>query len=668
MKKQIGLKDITSYTFLSNLSYSPNKQKYACIRSNCDEEKKNYQHALYVKDEKGMKELAQMGAHQLFIWDNDNELLFADLRSQKDRDMVQEGLEKTCFYRISLHGGEAKKVFDIPLTVNSITKISDQQYILGVWFDEDFSTAYSQNETARRKVLAKQKALVDYEIVDETPFYMNGMGYINKHREALFLYDVKKHQCTRISEPYLNVETYEINENKDEIVYIGAKYMQMQPNQSAIYVYNMKTGKTKEILGENQYHLYDVQFYGDRFFFVASSGKRYGRNENPWFYEIDRKGNIEILYEYDHSLGSSVGSDCRYGGGRYAKLIDEKYYFITTIDNSSQIYAYDFLTKQCQPITNIEGSIDCFDVNGKDVIMIALHHMKLQEIYAYDIDKKVEKQISKCNENVFKKQYIAPCEKVEFIHDNETFNGWVLKPYHFDSKKKYPAILDIHGGPKTVYGEVFYHEMQYWASQGYFVFFMNPKGSDGRGNAFMDIRGAYGTCDYEEIMKFTEVVLQKYKNIDIKNIGVTGGSYGGFMTNWIIGHTDIFKAAASQRSIANWLGFEFTSDIGPNFTVDQQGASLYDNPEKLWWHSPLKYTEDVVTPTLFIHSTEDHRCPLSEGIQMYNALALRGVETRLCIFKGENHELSRSGKPLHRIKRLEEITTWMDQYLKSGKK
>ena len=135
------------------------------------------------------------------------------------------------------------------------------------------------------------------------------------------------------------------------------------------------------------------------------------------------------------------------------------------------------------------------------------------------------------------------------------------------------------------------------------------------------------------------------------------------LTNWIIGHTDRFAAAASQRSISNWISFYGTSDIGIIFGPDQTNGDIYDNYEKMWWHSPLKYADQVKTPTLFIHSEEDYRCWLAEGIQMYTALADRGVETRMCLFKGENHELSRSGKPLHREKRLREIADWMEKHL-----
>ena len=136
------------------------------------------------------------------------------------------------------------------------------------------------------------------------------------------------------------------------------------------------------------------------------------------------------------------------------------------------------------------------------------------------------------------------------------------------------------------------------------------------------------------------------------------------MTNWIIGHTDRFACAASQRSIANWLSFYGVSDIGFCFAADQCGGNVFDSPEKLWKHSPLRYAGNVKTPTLFIHSDEDYRCPLAEGLQMYTALVDRGVPARLCCFHGENHELSRSGKPQHRVRRLKEITDWIEKYTK----
>ena len=211
---------------------------------------------------------------------------------------------------------------------------------------------------------------------------------------------------------------------------------------------------------------------------------------------------------------------------------------------------------------------------------------------------------------------------------------------------------------------MFFHEMQFWASEGYFVMFCNPRGSNGKGNAFAELRGLYGTIDYDDLMNFTDAVLAAYPAIDAERIGVTGGSYGGYMTNWMIGHTDRFAAAASQRSIANWVSLICYADIGFTFDNDQMGADPWSDVQKVWDQSPLQFADKAKTPTLFIHSFEDYRCLLQEGMQMYNALVHHGVEARMCLFNGESHGLSRIGKPSHRVRRLQEITAWMDRWCK----
>lgn len=164
-------------------------------------------------------------------------------------------------------------------------------------------------------------------------------------------------------------------------------------------------------------------------------------------------------------------------------------------------------------------------------------------------------------------------------------------------------------------------------------------------------------------MTFTDRVIEQCPFIDRNRMGVTGGSYGGFMTNWIIGHTQRFRAAVSQRSISNWISKFATTDIGYFFVPDQHLTNPWDGVDKLWEHSPLKYADKVQTPTLFIHSEEDYRCWIPEGVQMFTALRYFGIESRLCWFRGENHELSRGGRPRSRIRRLEEITRWFKLHL-----
>ena len=169
-------------------------------------------------------------------------------------------------------------------------------------------------------------------------------------------------------------------------------------------------------------------------------------------------------------------------------------------------------------------------------------------------------------------------------------------------------------------------------------------------------------------MTFTDLAIEKYPQIDTEKMGVYGGSYGGFMTNWTIGHTDRFAAACSQRSISNWTSFYGVSDIGYYFAPDQTASDMWNDLDKMWDQSPIKYAPKVTTPTLFIHSDEDYRCPLDQGLQMYTKIKENGTDTKMYIFHGENHELSRSGKPKGRIKRLEAIKEWFDKYLKDESK
>ena len=291
-----------------------------------------------------------------------------------------------------------------------------------------------------------------------------------------------------------------------------------------------------------------------------------------------------------------------------------------------------------------------------------LRGLRLQEVYALT-DAGME-QKTDFNEAIYAGKTLAELIPLSIVSDGTDIEGFVMKPVDFDETKRYPAILDIHGGPKTAFGSVFFHEMQAWANLGYFVFFCNPRGGEGRGNAFADIRGKYGTIDYDDLMRFTDAVLERWPQIDPARVGVTGGSYGGFMTNWIIGHTDRFAAAASQRSIASWISKSNTTDIGYTFNADQMQCTAWSDIDKMWFHSPLKYADKCVTPTLFIHSDEDYRCWMVEGLQMYTALKVHGCPARLCLFHGENHELSRSGKPNHRARRLKEMTDWFDKYLK----
>ncbi|SLK02371.1 MULTISPECIES: S9 family peptidase [unclassified Paenibacillus] len=248
--------------------------------------------------------------------------------------------------------------------------------------------------------------------------------------------------------------------------------------------------------------------------------------------------------------------------------------------------------------------------------------------------------------------------------DGLRLQGWMLKPAGMVEGVKVPTILEIHGGPHMMYGFTFMHEFQILAAQGYAVVYINPRGGLGYGQQFVNAcRGDYGGGDYRDLMEAMDYAVSRYPFIDESRLGVTGGSYGGFMTNWIVGHTDRFKAAVTQRSISNWLSFYGVSDIGFFFTEDQIGGNAWDDTEKLWKHSPLAYVGNVSTPLLILHGEQDLRCPIEQAEQLYVALKRRKQTTRFVRFPGANHELSRGGHPHLRVRRLEHIAGWFNEHL-----
>lgn len=662
MKETIQLRDFLEFTYLSNIQYAPDEKNCAFVAGVCNEEDNSYDMCLQIYDGTMCRNLTSYGKESMYLWEDDEHILFANMRDDADREAVKNGEERTCFYRISIHGGEALKAFTIPLCVTSIKKLDDTRFVFTADYHLLYSYMYVLNDEKKQQVLKEKRDMNDYEVLDEIPYYGNGAGFTNKKRNSLFIYDVEKNEVTRISDELFAVSDYALDDAHEMIYYTGEAYAQRPVYKDSIVAYDIAAQKQEMLLEAELYAIHKIQPWNDHLLVIASDQNTYGMNENSRFYMLkpDTK-ELELFADYEDALGSSVGSDCRYGGGHVIRLYEDKLYFLTTLYNRSVIYQLD-REGHMEPVYDMEGSVDDFDIAEGRILFCGMQDMKLQELYLYDLAGK-RRQISTYNEMFTEKKDVRPCVPCNFENDGMKLYGWVLEPRDYDPSKTYPAILDIHGGPKTVYGEVYYHEMQVWANMGYFVFFMNPRGGDGRGNVFADLRGKYGTIDYDDLMKFTDVVLERYPAIDTSRVGVTGGSYGGFMTNWIIGHTDRFAAAASQRSIANWISFANTSDIGDMFALDQQAGNIFENQEKLWWHSPLKYADQAVTPTLFIHSDEDFRCPLSEGMQMYSALCNRGIETRLCLFHGENHELSRSGRPKHRVKRLEEITDWMENHL-----
>ena len=664
--RSLQLNDFQHYRFLSALSYAPDGKAAAFVVSKADMEENGYESSIYVYENGEVRRLTGLGKEASFTWLDGTRLLFPAVRSAAEKKRAEAHDPFTSYYVIDIHGGEAVPFMTLPFPARTLKVIDEVHFAVIGMIDVHQPDLYLLNDEERKKVLKQYEEDRDYEVLDESPFWFNGAGFVNKKRAALFTVDIGNGTpvIKRMTAPSEDVGQAEVFHG--ELLFSVSSYETRRPLKGLeIRAADLQEGTVRTVIQDDGFSHGHFETAENTVYVMATKGEHYGLNENAWVYTLDiQTGELKLIREEAYDMYGSVGSDCRFGGAKESGSKGGSLYHVTTREGSALLYRLD-PDGTSTPVITKDGSIDGIAVSEKNdaILLIALYDMKLQELYAYENGE--IRQVSHFNDDVLKDCYVAAPEYLEVQSEGLTIGGWVLKPKDHDPSKKYPAVFDIHGGPKTVYGPVFYHEMQFWANEGYFVFFCNPKGSDGRDNAFADIRGAYGVTDYRNLMDFADAVLRAYPAIDEKRVCETGGSYGGFMTNWIIGHTDRFCCAASQRSISNWVSFYGVSDIGPRFGEDQTAADPFDSMEKMWEQSPLKYADNVKTPTLFIHSDEDYRCPLEQGLQMYTALIQHSVPTRLCLFHGENHELSRSGKPKHRERRLREITDWFARFAKA---
>ena len=662
-KKTIGIDDFVNYKFLNSLHISDCGKRIAYIVSKVDIKENKYKNALFVLElETKKSNIFSSYDVESFYGFHNGYLLFSTKREKEERE--EKNLKKTFVYGLPVHGGEAVKLYEFPYPLQKLQFLNKDKAVALLYWENDKSEGLEKEEMEEAKKEEK-----DYEVFEEIPFWANGGGFISRKRSRLYLYDTKTMMGESLTDEFTSVGDFQIDKENDEILYVKATYKDKAPIYSDLVHYNIKEKKTTQINSDVEFGYADAQFFGDHILFTGSDGKKYGINQDADIYVIERNnlsGKPKMISpkDYDKSLWNSVGTDIRLGGGKQSFVEGNKYYFITTEDDSSYLNTID-INGNIEKVISKKGSVDCFDVRDNFIVFVGLREQNLQEIYIKEASNAEKEEKLTCH-NCYGDSLIKSIPEEFYFNNGSTkLHGFVLKPTNFEKGKKYPALLSIHGGPKTVFGSVFHHEMQYLASQGFFVFYTNPRGADGMGREFADIRGKYGTIDYEDLMALTDEVLKRYTEIDVKRVGVLGGSYGGFMTNWIIGHTDRFKAACSQRSIANWISKFGITDIGYYFNSDQNaGATPWKNHEFMWDRSPLKYADKCKTPTLFIQGDEDYRCFEACAFQMFTALKYHGCEAKLVLFHGENHDLSRSGKPKHRIRRLKEISNWFISHLK----
>ena len=646
------------FRFVSAPMFSPGGKNAAFLVKYADKEKNGYGGDIWLRDSGSgkIRRLTGGGDVMSYLWDEDGTILFPANRTAEERKLAASGEETTGYYRLNPAGGEALPAFRIPARVSNLMPLGGGVYAATYMHDRALDALEGLTGAARSEKLAEIRDKGYYEITDY-PFWNNGRGVTSGTRGGLGLFNAASGEWKTLCDADFEVRGADFGDGY--ILFTGAPVTNRRApfGGDGVYVYDLTDGTTRCLMQPGEMKLSMAKVWGDEILLTLSEPVEWGVGRYPDFYLMNpRTGEKRLLAEYEAAAGhGGAGSDARFGGGQGAKAVGDKFYFLTIVEDGAYLRTLD-RRGHISALLTPDGSCDSFDVCGEDVLTCGMYDNRLSDLYLNG------ERITDFGDTG--KYSLSVPERCDIVSDGWPIHGWVMKPVGYAPGMRCPAILNIHGGPRSIFGLPFYHEMQVWANAGYFVFYCNPRGSDGRGNEFGDVSGKYGTIDYDDLMRFTDHVLAAYPDIDPQRVGVTGGSYGGFMTNWIVGHTDRFAAAASQRSIANWTVYEYTSDIGLDFVKMDLRANTDENFEGMLAQSPLFFAKNCKTPILFIHSDHDHRCWMSEGISMFTAVKKAGCDAKLCLFRDENHELSRSGKPKNRISRMREILGWMDKYLK----
>jgi dipeptidyl aminopeptidase/acylaminoacyl peptidase len=341
-----------------------------------------------------------------------------------------------------------------------------------------------------------------------------------------------------------------------------------------------------------------------------------------------------------------------------------------TAEDGGNVHAYTVEADgTSDPLLLVGGELEItgYDLRDGRLAYVASTHTTMRELYVTTDGRKLTNVGDAFTSG---RELVEPERFTAVSADGYEVDAWVVRPAGFEEGKRYPALLNIHGGPFAQYGTGFFDESQVYAGGGYVVLFSNPRGGSGYSEAHgRAIRGpigdagpGWGTRDYDDLMAVVDTALEKFDFVDRDRLGVIGGSYGGYMTSWIIGHTNRFKAAVSERAVNNLVSMFGSSDIFWVFER-QFGGPMWDHMDAYIEKSPSTYAKNIETPVLVMHSEQDLRCNIEQGEHLFNLLRLMGKDVEMLRFPAESHELSRAGSPVHRVQRFEAILEWFGRYL-----
>ncbi len=571
-------------------------------------------------------------------------------------------------YLLPTDGGEARRLTDLKGTIESFSWSPDGTRLLLQFRAKD------PEDIEREKDEEKKKLGVVCREIDRVFYKEDGKGYLPHARRHLWIIDVRTAEVRQITEGDVFDEWDPVwSPDGKEIAFCSnhADDPDLDPDAIDLFVIPASGGEMRHLptpVGPKANQSFSPD--GRSIAYYGHEGKGEGwKNTHLWVVPATGDGQARcITCEHDFDVSpwtiNDMGSLPQVAP-TWSKSGDEVYFQVAYHGNT--VLKRATLGGDVSDVIDRDGVVGVFSFDQAQERLVYFHGDMRDpgQVFLRDMATGDDKQLTSVNDELLEEIDLGGTKEIWFEGSaGNDLQGWIITPPGFDPGKKYASVLEIHGGPRVQYGNFFMHEFYYLAAQGYVVYFCNPRGGQGYGEEHSKaIWNDWGGADYDDITAWVDYVSAK-PYIDRKRMGVTGGSYGGYMTNWIIGHTDRFSAAVTQRSVSNLISMYGSSDFNWAFQEEFGNVPPWEEMENYWRQSPIKYIGNAVTPTLVIHSENDMRCPIEQGEQIFVALKQLGVDTKMIRFPDEPHGLSRGGRTDRRIARLEQISGWFDLYLK----
>jgi dipeptidyl aminopeptidase/acylaminoacyl peptidase len=678
-KRMISEADLFKFVWIADPQISPDGSRVAFVRVWVNQKADRYDSALWITStSSGAPRQLSAGPRDTSPrWSPDGKML-AFIRSAEKEGRPQPPQ----IYLMSFDGGEAQPLTEMPRGAGGF-EWSPNGKMIAFQSSEEIKKEKMMSEGGEVKEKPPER-VSDVRVINRAVYRFNGAGYLSSQFRA-HLWTVRVPTVlgemptpTQITRGNFDESNFNWSPDGSRIYFTASRVSEGYYEQARTDLYSVAldgSDERKMLSFDGGLGNYSFSNDGKRIAFsgVLSEKPALSYKQPDLFVADNTIGATakNLTANYDFDIGGGIGGDQRAPrGGAPGGIIwskDDRYLYVNVAEHGrANLKRLEATTGKVEPLSRGDHEVQAFTAmpDASKMVLLISNAVNIGDLFLLDTVSGKLSLLTNINQPLFSQLNLTHPEEIWYSSfDGKKIQGWIQKPPNFDPSKKYPFILEIHGGPHAAYGFNFTHEFQWMAAKGYVVLYTNPRGSTSYGQDFGNIiQYNYPGDDYKDLMAGVDEVLKR-GYIDEKRMGVTGGSGGGVLTNWTVGHTQRFAAAVSQRSIADWAGFWYTAD----FTLFQPTwfrAAPWEDPEDFAKRSPITYVKNITTPMMFIEGEADWRTPPNEGGEiMFRALKYRKVPTVMVRFPNESHELSRSGAPWHRIERLQHIVNWFDKYL-----